>query len=210
VIGFMVVSVRYKPIYDNAYMKTYALMEEMGKPLGFHSNYFWGDPLVGNTNRFIVAHALGFTVFNAVHLSNWIINALPERFPKLKVIWIESGLAWIPWLMQRLDNDYKMRWSEGPSLKKLPSDYMRDMYYTSQPMEMPDRMDLLEMTFDVIDAKNQLMWASDYPHWDMDLPCTVYDLPFLDEREKRDILGGNAIKLFGLDVKDRFPDYQPA
>lgn len=210
VIGFMVVSVRYKPIYDNAFMKTYSLIEELGKPLGFHSNYNWNDPCLGNTNRFIVTHALGFTMFNAIHLANWIINGLPERFPRLKTIWIESGLAWIPWLMQRLDNDYKMRWSEGPSLKKLPSEYMQDMYFSSQPMEMPNRMDVLEMTFDMIKADTQLLWASDYPHWDMDMPSVIYDLPFLDEKQKRRILGGNAIDLFGLDVSDRFPDYKTA
>ena len=44
-----------------------------------------------------------------VHLTNWIINGLPERFPKLKVIWIESGLAWLPFMMQRLDHEYLMR-----------------------------------------------------------------------------------------------------
>ena len=210
VIGFMVTSVRYKPIYHNAYMKSYALMEEMGKPLGFHSNYNWGDPLLGNTNRFLVTHALGFTIFNAIHLCNWVINGLPERFPKLKTIWIESGIAWIPWLMQRLDNDYKMRWSEGPSLKRLPSEYMREMFYTSQPLERPDRMDLLEMTLDLINAKSQMLWASDYPHWDMDVPSVIYDLPFLQEQEKRNILGGNAIKLFNLDVSARFPNYKAA
>ncbi len=208
VIGFMVVSVRYKPVHDNAYMKTYALMEEMGKPLGFHAGFNWNDPLVGNTNRFLVTHALGFTVYNAVQLCNWVINGLPERFPKLKTIWIESGLAWIPWLMQRLDNDYKMRTSDAPSLKKLPSEYMREFYYSSQPMEMPDRMDVLEMTFDLIDAENRLLWCSDYPHWDMDVPSVIYDLPFLDERQKRRILGGNAIDLFNIDVSDRFPNYK--
>jgi len=103
-----------------------------------------------------------------------------------------------------------MRWSEGPSLKKLPSEYMRDMYYSSQPMEKPDRMDVLEMTFDLIDADNHLMWASDYPHWDMDVPSVIYDLPFLDERQKHKILGGNAIDLFGLDVSKRFPNYKAA
>ena len=53
-----------------------------------------------------------------------------ERFPKLPVIWIESGLAWVPFLMQRLDHEYMMRPSEAPLLKKKPSDYMRDMYYS--------------------------------------------------------------------------------
>ena len=159
VCGFMVVSTRYKPVYDNAYMKTYSLIEEMGKPLAFHGSYSWNDHLLGNTNRFLVTHALGFTVFNAVHMCNWIVNGLPERFPKMDVMWIESGLAWIPWLMQRLDNDYRMRSSEAPLLKKLPSEYMQDMFYSSQPMEMPHDMDILEMTFKMIKAETQLCWS---------------------------------------------------
>jgi predicted TIM-barrel fold metal-dependent hydrolase len=68
-------------------------------------------------NRFISVHVLGFTWFNIVHMTNMVINGIPERFPKLKVIWIESGLAWIPFLMQRLDNEYMMRTSEAPLLK---------------------------------------------------------------------------------------------
>jgi hypothetical protein len=205
--GFMVTSPRYKPIHDNAYMKTYRLIEEMGKPLTFHSGVNWNDPLMSVTNRFIAAHALGFTLYNVVHMTNWICNGLNERFPKLKVIWTESGLAWVPWLAQRLDNDYKMRSSECPSLKKLPSEYMKDMYYTSQPMEMPDDKSFLECTFKAINAETQLLYASDYPHWDMDLPSTVYDLPFLSEEAKRNILGGNALKVFNIDPTDRYPDY---
>ena len=208
VCGFMVVSTRHKPIYDNAYMKTYSLIEEMGKPLAFHASYNWGDRTLGNTNRFLITHALGFTIYNVVHICNWIINGLPERFPKLDVIWIESGLAWVPWIMQRLDNDYRMRSSEAPSLRKLPSEYMQDMYYSSQPMEMPNDTDVLEMTFKMIKAETQLMWCSDYPHWDMDVPSVIYDLPFLDEKAKRNILGENARKLLNIDIKDRFPDYK--
>lgn len=205
VIGFMVVSTRYKPVYDNAYMKTYALLEEMGLPLSFHASYHWNDQLVSLTNRFITAHAVGFTFFNAVHCANWVINGLPERFPKLKIIWIESGLAWIPWLMQRLDNDYRMRTSEAPALKKLPSDYMRDMFYTSQPMEMVNNPEALELTFKMINAETQLLYSSDYPHWDMDLPSTIWDLKFLSEQAKRNILGLNSKRIFGIDTSERFP-----
>src|SRR5207245_1927857 len=104
------------------------------------------------------------------------------------------------------DSEYKMRSSECPALKKLPSDYMRDMYYTTQPMEVPDDLSLLESTFKAVNAETQLLWASDYPHWDMDLPGRIYDLPFLSEQAKRNILGGNASRLFGLDVRDRFPN----
>ena len=102
-----------------------------------------------------------------------------------------------------------MRSSECPSLKKLPSEYMKDMFYTSQPMEKPNDMSLLESTFKAINAETQLLYASDYPHWDMDMPSVIYDLPFLDEKAKRNILGENARKVFNIDVTDRFPDYQP-
>ncbi|APX26450.1 Amidohydrolase (plasmid) [Salipiger profundus] len=127
------------------------------------------------------------------------MNGMPERFPKLKTMWIESGLAWVPFLMQRLDNEYMMRTSDAPLLKKKPSDYMREMYYSTQPMELVDNREALEVTFKMINAESQLLYSSDYPHWDMDLPSTIYDLPFLDEKAKRSILGGNAQKLFNLD-----------
>jgi uncharacterized protein len=198
VIGFMVTSTRYKPVYDNAYMKIYAALEERGLPLAFHAAFNWNDQMLSQANRFITVHALGFTFFNIIHLTNWIINGLPERFPKLKTIWVESGLAWLPFVMQRLDNEYMMRSSEAPSLKRLPSEYMRDMYFTSQPMEMVNNREALELTFKMIKAETQLLYSSDYPHWDMDLPSTIYDLPFLSMEAKRAILGGNAQRLFGL------------
>jgi uncharacterized protein len=207
VVGFLVVNVHYKALYENAFMKTYALIEELGKPIAFHAGYNWSDRLFSTTNKFIVAHAFGFTMFNALACANWIVNGIPERFPKLKVIWIESGLAWIPWLMQRLDAEYKMRSSECPALKKLPSEYMRDMYYSAQPMEVPDDLSVLQTTFKMMNAETQLFWASDYPHWDMDLPSRIYDLPFLSEQAKRNILGENARRIFNLDVRDRFPEY---
>ena len=101
--------------------------------------------------------------------------------------------------MQRLDNEYMMRTSDCPLLKKKPSDYMRDMYFTSQPMEMVDNRKALELTFEMIKADTQLLYSSDYPHWDMDLPSTIHDLPFLSETAKRNILGGNAMRLFNLE-----------
>jgi predicted TIM-barrel fold metal-dependent hydrolase len=200
VIGFTICSPHYKAVYDNAYMKSYALIEEMGLPLVFHGAFAWGgDQSMSLCNRFLAVHALGFSWFNILHCTNWLCNGMPERFPKLKTIWVESGLAWIPFLMQRLDNEWMMRSSEVPLLKKRPSDYMREMYYSTQPMEMVHNREALELTFKMINAETQLMYASDYPHWDMDLPSTIYDLPFLSEQAKRNILGGNAKKVFNLD-----------
>jgi uncharacterized protein len=195
--GFMVTTVRTIPIHDNTLMKVYRAIEERGLVLSFHSAFNWNENVFRGCNRFLAVHALGFSFYNILHCTNWVTNGIPERFPKLPVIWIEAGLAWIPFLMQRLDHEYMMRPSECPSLKKKPSEYMRDMYYSTQPIEIQD-MEAMKQTFRMMDAENRLLYASDYPHWDFDLPSTIYDLPFLSEKAKHNILGGTAARLFRL------------
>lgn len=197
-VGFMVTSVRYKAVHHNHYMKVYRALEERGLPIGFHAGYYWQDPFMMQINRFGSMHALSFVWCNVVHMTNWIMNGLPERFPGLDVVWIESGLAWVPWLMQRLDHTYMMRSSEAPVLKKMPSEYMKEMYYTCQPMET-DHPKALELTFEMINARTQLLYASDWPHYDFDTPSVIWDLPFLDEQAKRNILGLNAKRIFDFD-----------
>jgi uncharacterized protein len=200
VVGFMVASAHHRPVHDNAYMRLYAALEERDIPIGFHAIYHQRERVVEVMNRFISVHSLGFIMYNMIHIINLVINGIPERFPKLKILWIENGLAVWPFLMQRLDNEYMMRTSEAPLLKKLPSEYMRDMYYTSHPLET-NNAEALEMTMRMINAETQLVFSSDYPHWDFNLPSMIYDLPFLSEQAKRNILGENARRLFKLESK---------
>jgi uncharacterized protein len=198
VVGFMVTSTRYQPIHHDAYLPIYRALEERDMPLGFHAGFWGNDRLLAGMNRFISAHAVGFVLHNMVHMTNLLINGIPERFPRLKFLWIENGLAVIPFLMQRLDNEYLMRTSEAPLLKMVPSEYMRrNFFYTSQPIENRD-LEALQLTMRMINAETQLLFASDYPHWDFNLPSTIYDLPFLSEHAKRRILGENARELFHL------------
>jgi predicted TIM-barrel fold metal-dependent hydrolase len=197
VTGFMSTGVRTLPIHHNSLMKVYRAIEERGLSIAFHSGVYWGEPAFKSCDRFISVHALSFPFYTSLHCTNWVIHGLGERFPKLPVIWVEGGLAWVPFLMQRLDHEYMMRSSECPLLKKKPSEYMRDMYYSSQPMELQD-MDALKTTFRMINAETQLLWSSDYPHWDFDAPTVIWDLPFLSEKAKHAILGGNAARLFKL------------
>jgi predicted TIM-barrel fold metal-dependent hydrolase len=203
VVGFLVTSTRYQPVHANEYMRLYAMLEEANMPIGFHAHHNWHNEYTRPLNRFLSMHAISFVLSNMVHLTNWVINGLPVRFPKLKVMWIESGLAWLPFLMQRLDHEYLMRVSEAPLLKRLPSEYIAEMYYTMQPMEATN-LKLLEGTFEAIRADTQLLYASDWPHWDFDVPAKVFDLPFLDERAKRNILGLNASRVFNLPVPERY------
>jgi predicted TIM-barrel fold metal-dependent hydrolase len=57
----------------------------------------------------------------------------------------------------------------------------------------------LECTLEMIKAETQLLYASDWPHFDFDLPSEIVDLPFLSEQAKRNILGLNAARIFNLD-----------
>jgi predicted TIM-barrel fold metal-dependent hydrolase len=106
--------------------------------------------------------------------------------------------------MQRLDHEYMMRSSEAPALKRLPSEYMRDMYYTTQPLERSNQK-LLQCTLEAFNAETQLLFSSDWPHWDFDPPSTITTLPFLSDQAKRNILGLNAARLFNLEVKRMRP-----
>ncbi|MFT4233696.1 MAG: amidohydrolase family protein [Microbacterium sp.] len=204
VVGFTVPALRHRPVHSNRHMRLFRMIEETGKPLVFHAGPYWNDPSFAQLNRFVSMHALSFPHYNMIHMTNWIINAIPERFPKLKVVWIESGLAWIPFLMQRLDHEVSMRHNEAPGLKRLPSEYMKEMYFTSQPLERTN-LKMLKYTMEMMNAETQLLYASDWPHWDFDPPSAITSLPFLSDQAKRNILGMNAAKLFNLPLKRMRP-----
>lgn len=195
VIGFLVTSQRHEGVQNPAYMPLYRELEERGLPIGFHAGPDYSTAKF--MNRFLSVHAISFVTCNMIHLTNWVINGMGERFPKLKVIWIESGLAWLPFMMQRLDHEYLMRQSDAPLLRKLPSEYMQDMFYTTQPIEATN-MKLLEATFEAIKAETQLLYSSDWPHWDFDTPGRLASLPFMTEPMLRNILGENSRRVFNL------------
>ena len=56
----------------------------------------------------------------------------------------------------------------------------------------------LQRFIDMIGGPDQLMYTSDYPHWDYDPPSVIQKQSFLSDDEKAQILGGNAVEVFGL------------
>jgi len=115
VIGFCVTSTRNKPVHHNDYIAP--LRHDRGSAA---SRWPFTPAIIGRIPRlrpstgFSGMHALGFVWCNMVHMTNWVLTGFQKRFPKLKTLWVESGLAWVPFLMQRLDDQYLMRPSEAP------------------------------------------------------------------------------------------------
>jgi len=197
VTGFMVTTVRNLPVHDNAYMKTYALLEEMGKPISFHAAYSWDDRALATTNRFISVHSLGFMWFNMVHMTNWVINGIPERFPDVRIAFLEAGCGWAPYWMERMDDEYAKRAPEAPALKKKPSEYCRsgNIYFSCEADEwlLPQAVKLI--------GDNQIVYASDFPHWDHSWPASIDEIRErgdLNDTQKQKILADNARRLYKL------------
>jgi uncharacterized protein len=202
VIGFMVTALRYQPLWENRFMKVFAALDERGLPLAFHSAPHWGERSFEQLNSFLGAHALGFPFYAMIQMTNILLNGIPERFPGIRFIFIEAGIAYLPFMIARFDNEYLMRSSEAPLLTRMPGDYIRDFYFSSQPLERLDNPDHMRTFLEMTNAENRLLYSSDYPHQDFDLPSVIWDLPALSERGRRNVLGGNAARLFGLaDVK---------
>ena len=209
VVGFLVTCVRYQPIHENRFMKVFAALDERGLPLAFHSAPNWGERPFEQLGKFIGVHALGFPFYAMLHLTNLVYCGIPERFPNVPVIFMEAGISWLAFMVGRLDNEYRLRSSEAPLLTRMPGDYIRDFFYTSQPLDPLEDPEHNRMLFELFSGGTQLLYSSDYPHQDFDLPGAVADLGFLSEEARRAILGGNAARLFGLaDVKlqDRHPE----
>jgi predicted TIM-barrel fold metal-dependent hydrolase len=115
---------------------------------------------------------------------------------------MEAGQAWVPFTIARLDNEYKQRSAEAPLLKRLPSEYIRDFYFSTQPFENHDDTAHTRAMIDIMNGGKTLIYSSDYPHQDFDTPIPIWDQPTFTDEEKRAILGETALELFKLPRPD--------
>ena len=125
--------------------------------------------------------------------------AVFDRFPRLKVVVLESGGGWIGYWLDRIDAVYAHTFiGERVPLEHKPSDYFRERCWISCD---PD-----ERTIPALAARygvERFLWASDFPHADH-TPEYVDDLNDLvaafPEPERGRFVGGNAKALFGIEV----------
>jgi uncharacterized protein len=198
VAGFLITAVSELPLHRNEYMKVFAALDERAQPLAVHAAANWQERPFNLLERFVGAHALGTPFYGLVHLFNAVVAGLPERFPRIRWVWMEAGQSWATFAASRLDNEYRQRQSEAPLLTRLPSAYIREMHFTTQPFEDEFPAREARAFLDSLGGARRLLYSSGYPGPDFDTPARIFDLPYLTGEEKRAILGENALELFGL------------
>ena len=106
------------------------------------------------------------------YLTSMLVYGLFEKFPDIRVGFIEGGVGWLPWLLMRLDAMEPMLRQESPWVRRTPSDYVRDhVSFSTQPLDLgPRKRGLVELFEATGGLEDLLMFASDYPHWDADDP----------------------------------------
>jgi predicted TIM-barrel fold metal-dependent hydrolase len=187
------------PLGNRRYDPIYRATEAAGLPAIFHTGGSGIDEYhTRGYEKFIETHTLGFLESNMSQLVSLVIQGIPEKFPDMDIVFQESGVLWVSSLMHRLDAEYMKRQSEAPLLEQKPSAYMRDFYYGTQPLEIPDDKAYFERALRVMGGPENLMYASDYPHWDFDRPTRIRDISFLSDAEVDAVLGDTAVEVFGL------------
>ena len=126
-----------------------------------------------------------------------------DLFPKLRVAFIEAGIGWVPWWLDRMERETGMLPDHVPFMKRKPHQYMEDgQCFVSC---LPEEAGIKAVLEQIGDAG--IVFASDYPHWDCGFPETVERVKKLDipEASKAHIFEDNALKLhtrFGSIVQD--------
>jgi len=201
IVEVIISSAARMPLGQRFYHPIYEAAERNGLPLAIHpgaegAGSSTPPTAAGYPSRYIEWHTCLSQMFMA-HLVSMICEGVFVKFPRLKVVLVEGGIAWLPGLMWRLDKNYKALRSTVPWLTRLPSEYIRDhCYLSTQPIEEPDNPQHLIDLFNMIDAENMILYSSDYPHWDFDPPTRI--LQKLSPEAKRKIFYENAKALYNL------------
>lgn len=130
-------------------------------------------------------------------LGMWILGGVLERFPDLRLVFVEPGLGWVPWWLDAVDDLVGRQGYDAPAITQRPSDYFRRQVHLTF-MEEPESVQRLR---DRIGVDN-LLWASDYPHppttWPRSQASLDRQLVGVPAHERVRIVCDNAVRVWGI------------
>jgi predicted TIM-barrel fold metal-dependent hydrolase len=196
------------PLWDEAWEPLWQAGAETGIPIGFHLGgglrtvAFSGPKAANPGNMGVRVSASPLQMDEA--LAAVIFSGALERYPSLKIVLAETGIGWLPYMLERMDDTYRKfldapdfwRSNRGLALAMAPSAYFhRQIWATFQTDHAGLRL------LDVL-GEDRVMWASDYPHADSTWPesqkAIEDNFKNVSAGARRRVLCDNARQLYGL------------
>jgi len=149
-------------------------------------------------DSFIKTHTLEHPFGQMIQMTSLMFDGAFERYPNIRWAFLEAGVGWVPYMMDRLDEEWERRGERWcPDLRRAPSEIIREgNIYFSCEVEERTLPYVVEMLGD-----DKILWASDYPHerarhqYLGDIP-EFMERPDLKEETKRKILHDNAARMY--------------
>ncbi len=177
----------------------YAAAAALDMPLGVHGAPGIHLPPLGSQrfDNYLQVHCVSFPFDMMVATTALTLGGVFERHPKLRVALLESGVGWVPYFVERMDEHVEKRGRLTPGCKRKPHEYIGrgQLFVSCEPEEHAVAFAAEALGPDFI------LFASDYPHWDSDFPHATKPLrerTDLSAEVKTKILGGNAARFFGI------------
>lgn len=180
----------------------WARCAEAGVPLCFHVVVRFsgtGVPFEGWLQAgagMLFGFSLGSTAQLIPAIAHMALSGVFDRIPLLKVLAVEAGCGWAPYLMDRLDEKHDILGGIMSATRERPSHYMRNnIWYVAEPEERT-----ISSVLDLV-GEDRVLWGSDYPHIDstLDAPNQIRaSLAGLSPARQRAVLGDNAVAVFNL------------
>jgi uncharacterized protein len=195
-------------LVNRAWDPLWAACADLDLPVHFHigasltSLNFYGQYFMESQHDVVKPAIGGAMLFinNARVLINTIFAGIFDRHPKLKMVSVESGIGWIPFILETMD--YEL-WENAPvqaaELSRMPSEYFKHHWYATFWFE--NGQGDLQHLVDAVGEDN-ILFETDFPHPTCLFPDplgTVADkMATLRPESSRKILGENAAKLYRL------------
>jgi predicted TIM-barrel fold metal-dependent hydrolase len=147
--------------------------------------------------KYVYVHMTAFPFELMIAMMHMIGEGVFDRYPNLKVGFMEGGAGWLPYWAERFDEHVEKLAPQMPALKRKPSEIIK-----SEQIVLTCESE--ESSLDRVFAANgdgTVLYASDYCHWDCHFPYSVKDVveaKDLSLTQQERLLGLNAIAFFEL------------